>query len=394
VLTLPASGVSVVRTLEADGGEPASPFAPAIPSRRPGPGGARDSDEGGPGVPSRERHAAKAPSAPSVIASAARLAIPVTFIPAPLDYKIHLGPSRLPSPPTMHPCLAATLFAIVPWIAGCSSLPPPASQLPNAAAAIDRLRQTAACGTAIQASAKIDHFGERGRVRGDLMMFAGVPARIRMDLVSGFGVAVATLTSDGTHFALADLRDQRFYVGPANACNIARLTTVPIPGHVLVDLLRGQAPILKHAPDSGTLAWSGRGYYVVTIPSTRTASEELHIAPRPDDLGKPWNEQRLRLLDVRVRQYGEELYHAELGEHASAPMGKERVDLEGGDPPIPPSGPFCDAELPRRIRVDVPDLSEDVRFRYEQVTWNPPLPDGTFTQQPRPGMPVVPQQCE
>ena len=55
-------------------------------------------------------------------------------------------------------------------------------------------------------------------------------------------------------FALADLRDKRFYVGPAAACNIARLTSVPVPGHVLVDLLRGEAPVLKHdapADDDG-----------------------------------------------------------------------------------------------------------------------------------------------
>jgi hypothetical protein len=295
--------------------------------------------------------------------------------------------------------MRASLYALLPLLCfigstGCATERPPTSQLPNAAAAIDRLRATAQCGTALQASAKIDHFGEQGRVRGDLLMFVAVPARLRMDVVSPFGVTIATLTSDGSHFALSDLRDKRFYVGPASACNIARLTTVPIPADVLVDLLRGQAPVLKHDAGAGSVAWSGKGYYVVSIPSTRTASEELHIAPVPDDVALPWSQQRMRLLDVTVHQYGEVLYHAELSGHLKAPMAKERVDDAGIDPPLPPSGPFCEAELPRRIHVEVPDLREDVLFRYDQVTHNPPLPEGTFTQPPPAGVPQVNVECE
>ena len=34
------------------------------------------------------------------------------------------------------------------------------------------MHATFACGNAVQASAKIDHFGEHGRVRGDLLLFA------------------------------------------------------------------------------------------------------------------------------------------------------------------------------------------------------------------------------
>ncbi len=285
-------------------------------------------------------------------------------------------------------------FLLLPWIAGCPSVPPPPSQMPSASAAIDRLRQTGACGLTIQATAKIDHFGEHGRVRGDLLMFAGTPARLRMDVISPFGVALATLTSDGQRFSLYDLRDKRFYVGAATACNIARLTTVPIPGSVMVELLLGQPPVLKHDASRARIAWSPKGYYVVTVPSTRQAWEELHLVPRAQDMKKAWGEQRLRLLDVSVHQYGELLYHAELGDHAPAPMAKERIDPDGIDPPIPPSGPVCDAELPRRLHVEVPALNEDVLFRYDQVTWNPPLPEGTFVQPVPANLPVVPVECE
>jgi hypothetical protein len=274
---------------------------------------------------------------------------------------------------------------------GCFARPP-ASQLPSGAAAIDRLRSTGACGVGVQAGAKIDHFGKQGRIRGDLLMFAQAPASLRMDIVSPFGATVATLTSDGTRFTLADLRDKRFYEGPASACNIARLTTVPMPGHVLVDVLRGQAPVLKRTSEP-TIAWSGRGYYVVSIPSTRDAREELHIAPHPDDFGKPWSEQRMRLVDVKVEQYGGVVYHAELEGHQSARTAGPRVDPEHVDPDLPPSGPPCSAELPRRIHVEVPGEEADVLFKYEDVVWNPPLPEGTFTQPPPAAMPVVPVTC-
>jgi hypothetical protein len=282
-------------------------------------------------------------------------------------------------------------FLLASTTAGCA-IHPPASQPPTAEAALDRLRATGACGTAIQASAKVDHFGKQGRVRGDVMLFAAAPANLRMDIVSPFGATLATLTSDGARFALADLRDKRFYVGAPSACNIARLTAVPVPGHALVSVLRGQAPLLKRAGEP-TLAWSGRGYYVLVLPSTREAREELHLAPHPDDWAKPWSEQRMRLLDVVVEQQGFVLYHAELADHRPAHTAGPRVDPDGVEPPMPPGAP-CDAEIPRRIHVEVPGEDADVLFRFDEVAWNPPIPEGTFTQ-PRPeAMPVVPVECE
>ncbi|WP_394821215.1 hypothetical protein [Pendulispora albinea] len=296
----------------------------------------------------------------------------------------------------------ALLSLAVAGTTGCASAPPPASQFPSVEAAVERMHATTSSCVAVQAKAKIDHFGKQGRLRGDLLMMVAVPARIRMDIVSPFGVTVATLTSDGRNFSLADLRDKRFYTGPAKACNIARLTTVPVPGPVLVDLLRGEAPILKHGlaaglsgPNTGSrIAWSGDGYYVITLTGANATTEEIHLAPRPDDLAKPWTEQRLRVLEVTVRQQGLVLYRAELEDHASTPMSTARVDEQGIDPPIPPSGPVCTAELPRRIHVVVPGLKEDVIFRYDDVLWNPPLPRDIFTQPQPAGLQPFPVNCE
>lgn len=278
--------------------------------------------------------------------------------------------------------------------AGCGTRPP-ASQVPNARAALDRLHATQDCGIGIQASAKIDHFGKGGRVRGDLYMFALWPARLRMDVVGPMNVGVvATLTADASRFSLADLREKRFLQGPASACNIARLTTVPMPGHVLVSIMRGEAPVLKHEPSAASVTWSGSGYYVVKIASTRNAEEEIHLEPHPSDFGLPWQQQRMRVVDVEVRQEGYVLYHAELGDHRPAGMAKPRVDADGIDPPVPVSGPVCQAELPRRIHVEVPSKREDVQFRYEDVAWNPPIIEGLFEQQPPAGMRVERVTCD
>jgi hypothetical protein len=277
---------------------------------------------------------------------------------------------------------------------GCGN-PPPASQVPSARAALDRLHASQDCGIGITATAKIDHFGKQGRVRGDLLAIALWPARLRLDVVGPMNSGiVATLTSDSGRFSLTDLREHKFLYGPAKACNIARLTTVPMPGHVLVSLLRGEAPVLKHDDAQATVSWSKSGYYVVKIPSTRNAEEELHIAPHPSDFGRPWQEQRMRLVDVQVKQEGIVLYHAELDEHQPAAMSKPRVDPDGIDPPVQPSGPVCAAELPRKIHVEVPNKDEDVQFRYDDVSWNPPVIDGLFTQPVPNGLEVVRVTCE
>lgn len=279
-------------------------------------------------------------------------------------------------------------------LTGCATVQPPASAPPTADAALARMHATYACGNAVQATAKIDHFGEHGRVRGDLMLFGARPARVRLDAISPFGVAIATLTSDGQRFALADLRDKAFLTGPASACNIARLTQAPVPGHVLVDLLRGEAPVLKHDGASATIAWDPHGWWTLVLPSTRQAREEIHLTPSPADWSKPWDQQRMRVLDVRVEQAGFVLYHAEMSDHAAARTSGPREDPDNLEPPTPPSGPVCDAEVPRKIHVQVQDPDADVRFVYQQLTWNPPLPEGTFVQPVPPGMRVEQVTCE
>jgi len=280
-------------------------------------------------------------------------------------------------------------------LSGCGlfAVPPPASQIPTGDAALARIAETQACGRGVRAKATIDHFGKEGRIRGDLMFYAVAPDLLRMDAVSPFGAVLATLASDGKGFSLYDIRDKRFLYGPATPCNIARLTQVPLPGHVLIGLLRGLPPELVHPKGASTIRWSSSGYYVVNVPSSQQAREELTFGVHPDDLTKPWNQQRLRLLSAQVDQYDGTVFRAELEGHQPVPPAPEEEVLPG-EAPTPASGPQCSAELPRSIHMEVPPAKSDVLFRYDEVVWNPPLPSGTFTQPNPPGLPAVFVKCD
>src|SRR4051794_27067340 len=251
---------------------------------------------------------------------------------------------------------AISLGLLLALVSGCPSVRPPPSQFPTAADALSRMKATFACERGVGGEARIDHFSKRTRVRGKLLLFAMRPNSLRFDLIAPppFNSIVATLTTYDDAFALSDQRAHRFYEGPATACNVARLTEVPIEPSALVQILGGQAPLLVHEDQKLQMEWSGSGYYVVRIPSTRDASEELHLVPSPADYGKPWQSQRVRVLDVRVSQRGADLYHADLGAHEWASTAAPRVDPEGLDPVLLPSGPPCSVEIPRKIHIEVP----------------------------------------
>ena len=273
--------------------------------------------------------------------------------------------------------IVGLLAAVV--LCGCPP-PPPASQFPNGEAALERMKATYACANGIQGEGKIDHFGERGRVRGSVLLFAVNPARVRIDVLSPFGAMLYTLTSNGDTFEMLDMQKKVMFHGPATPCNLARMTQVEVPGHVLVWLLRGEAPLLKHDREAPSIEWDG-GDYVVNIPSVNDASQRIHLQVYDDDWKLPWQKQRLRVTEVETTQRGVILYRAELDNHAKASTLPPRKDEDGLAKDIPPSGGKCDVEVPRAIHLTVPHSGDDVVFQYEKVGFNPPIPSGAFSQE-------------
>jgi hypothetical protein len=263
--------------------------------------------------------------------------------------------------------------------------PPPPSLFPDGEAALARMHATYACSRGVTAEAKLDYIGPGGRIRGNVLYLAGSPARLRLDLFSPFGAVLSTLTSDGKSFRLADVRQREFWRGPANACNMARFTRIKLPPAVLVDLFRGEAPVLKHAGSPATGAWES-GRYVVRVAGAYGATERIELEPLPADFERPWAEQRVRVLGVAVEQQGVPLYSVRMADHAKTVTAPPRVDPDGIDAPLMPSGPACEAELPRRLHIEVPAEDHDLVLAVVEASHNPPLPPGVFTQEEQPGM--------
>ncbi len=292
------------------------------------------------------------------------------------------------------PCVTRTRFATSRWgllvglvHSGCCALAacPPASQYPTARAAIDNVRERHACSRGLRGEAKLDYFDASGRVRVDAYYLSAHPQSLRFDLVSPFGTPLSTLTVDRDQFALLDREARVFYVGQANACNVGRFLRVPVPPEVLVQLLAGEAPILVHNPEQSRIAWEG-GRYVVEIESLHGASQRLEFEPFESDFDKPYGEQRLRLIEVAVTQQGVLLYSAQLRDHFPVSTAAPRVDPDGLEADIPPSGPSCRAEIPRRIRFEIPVADRDVVFEQTSAEHNPPLLPNSFTQEQPPGV--------
>lgn len=277
------------------------------------------------------------------------------------------------------------------WLGGCNGAPP--SQFPDGAAALGRMKATYACANGVQGEGKLDHFSDEGRVRGEILMFAINPDRVRIDVVSPFGAMIYSLTSNGKNFHMLDFQQKQFMHGPATACNLARMTQVPVPGHVLVSLLRGEAPLLVHQANAPSIVWRD-GHYVIDIPSTRDVSQQIWLEPYDDDFNKPWQQQRVRVTGVTTKQRGMVLYSAEMRNHELVKTAPPRVDPDGLDPDIPPSGPPCEAEVPMSIRVSVPHRGDDVIFQYKEVVFNPPIVDGAFHQDQPAGTRKVYVDCK
>ena len=276
-------------------------------------------------------------------------------------------------------------------LAACHRGAPP-SRFPSAELALSRMRESQACSRGVSAEGKIDYYGPNGRLRGSLLYLAMQPESVRLDVYSPFGATLSTLTSDGTHFSLFDLQKRTLSQGVANTCNLQRFTQVPLPPHAFVQLLRGESPVLVHSPPQAVLDWES-GSYVVRIQSRFRAEQEIRLVPRDEDYLLPWSQQRLRVLETRVRQAGVELYRVELSGHAPARTAAPHVDPDGLEPPILPSGPQCDAELPRSFRFVVEAAGHDLALSTSESAHNPPLVPGVFTQSPSPGVTVRDSPC-
>jgi len=293
------------------------------------------------------------------------------------------------------------LAGLVALAAGCVGNPP-RSQFPTADDALGRMHASYECVNGIQSRAKIDHSSPKGRVRAEIEALTENPDHVRFDVYSPVGADLLyILASDGKEFQLYDKLRNEYVVGKSKACNLARLTQVPVPGHALVSLLRGEAPVLVHGKDNASIDWlDKKNVYRLQIASTQGASEEIHLEVPDHSWEKEWKEQRVRVRYVKVVQKGYVLYEADLANHEARKRAAGWTDPDGIEDPVPPNGPECNAELPHSIHMRVPATAEDVIFQFKTgnnnkaPSWSPPILKNAFKVIQPPGSNKVPVDCE
>src|SRR5690606_11018399 len=143
--------------------------------------------------------------------------------------------------------------------------------------------------------------------------------------------------------------DQRaFWYGPARTCNLERFTRVAVPPFALVELLRGRPPVLAHEADGVSFRYArplfSKGRYVINLEGENETTQRLEIGVDEVDFDKPLDQQRLRLLSVRVKQGRRLLYEVALNDHFEGTRKDSELsadEAEMGVMPLPSSGPEC-----------------------------------------------------
>lgn len=230
----------------------------------------------------------------------------------------------------------------------------------------------------LRAEARVDRRDETGRIRGTVLMMLERPDRVRFDAMTQFGPA-AVLTSDGHEFSLVDLRENRFFVGPACAENIERLLGLPLDGADVARFLFGETPLLD-APDESVVC--DGGHYVVTRRATDGRSQTLSFDVRELDVTAPPEQQRLRLRSSEV--------------HAADGSLEWRVRYDDHrviEDPLDTETPRRGVAMPFTVHFELPSHDIDTLVRFTSIDLNPSIPEDAFHQEPRDGLTVEPVEC-
>jgi len=278
---------------------------------------------------------------------------------------------RIPAAP-----LLASLLAVL--LGGCPGKPCPTIPHPNADSAVAAHRSMRGHAHVIRAEARVEQWGQDGRIRGTVLMFVRRPESVRFDAMTQFGPA-AILTSDGEDFALLDLREDRYLTGPTCPANIARLLGIPMSGEEVTLLLLGDTPRIEAT--GREIECTGDGTYLVTLHGAGDRKQEIELDIRDADREAPPGEQRLRLVRSEVFDgEGDTVWRATFDDH--------RVIRD----PLSDSG--MGVAMPFSIRFEHPAENADTTVNFEDVDLNVEVPEGAFSQQPRPGIAVDQVLCD
>ncbi len=254
---------------------------------------------------------------------------------------------------------------------GCPNRP-----LGDAAQALRLHRSLRRTVEALRGEVRVDQRGPEGRIRGTVLMLLERPDRVRFDVLTQLGPA-ATLTSDGTDFQLLDVREGRYFEGPACPANLGRLLGVALEGEELARFLVGDTPRLPD-PDP-VMSCTEEGYRVLL--EHEDQRQEIVLRPRAEDRDAPPAEQHLRLVRSELRR-------ADGSVDWRASMDDYRLVADPRDPE------GRGVALPFRVRFVDPDLDADTLIRVKDLELLASAPDpAVFVQRPPPSASVELSPC-
>ncbi|MCB9611560.1 MAG: DUF4292 domain-containing protein [Sandaracinus sp.] len=272
----------------------------------------------------------------------------------------------------------AFAFVATTLLAGCPRTACPTIPHQDPARALRMHRSLHRTVRAIRAEARVDQRGDRGRIRGTVLLLLARPDRVRFDAMTQLGPA-AVLTSDGEAFQLLDMRENRFLEGPTCPSSIARLLGVELGGEELARFLLGDSPQL---PTDDLSMACGEDGYLVTLHADDGRRQELVFTVREGDEDVPPDDQHLRL----VRS---ELFHPDGRTDWRATF--DRYTLV----PDPNDAEGRGVALPFLVRFVDPDTDADTEVRFTEITLvDPPTDASVFHQSPPPGVTVETLECD
>jgi Domain of unknown function (DUF4292) len=132
---------------------------------------------------------------------------------------------------------------------------------------------------ALRGKATVDHWDGKQRVKGDVNILMARPGSLHFRATDPTGGVAAKLTTDGHDFALLDVVNNRFLVGAATPCNLARLAQIAMQPGNIIDILVGGVPLPVGARAS--LEWNASaGTEVITLALPGGGSQIIQLDGR------------------------------------------------------------------------------------------------------------------
>lgn len=217
---------------------------------------------------------------------------------------------------------------------------------------LQRVAVAEAAVTSVRGDAKLYVDSPQGK--GSVSLFAAVaqPALVHIEQLDFFNRPQGMLVTDGERFGLFDVKESRYYRGPASPTNLGRFLPLVLPPAELAAVMLGRAP--RITPEASE--WrvdEALGVFVVTL-KRGPVTQVLHVQPP----------------SYRVVK--------------SVVEGMQAYDLDFSDIET-----YGAATLPEKVKLSAPQAQTSVELSWKDVTVGVAPDAAMFDQEPPEGVEVV-----